>query len=54
MRWGLFFAAFALTSVVQLVYVARWKPGPQKKIAAWQVGPQAPREHPLVVWILFR
>ena len=50
---GLFFAAFALTSVVQLAYVARWKPGPQKITAAWQAGQQPPREHPLVVWILF-
>ncbi len=50
---GLFLAAFALTSVVQLLYVAKWKPGPQKKIAAWQTAPQPAREHPLLVWIVF-
>jgi hypothetical protein len=50
---GLFLAAFALTSVVQLLWVLRWKPGPQKIVATWQTAPQPAREHPLLVWIIF-
>ena len=50
---GLFLAAFALTSVVQMLWVLRWKPGPQKIAASWQAGPQPAREHPLVVWMVF-
>ena len=50
---ALFLAAFALTSVVQLLWVLRWKPGPQKIVATWQKSPQPARQHPLVVWIIF-
>jgi hypothetical protein len=50
---GVFFAVFALCSIVQLVWVMVWRPGPQQIQAAWSKGKQAPREHPRVVWVLF-
>jgi hypothetical protein len=50
---GIFFAVFALFSITQLLWVARWKPGPQQLHAAWETSPQPPRQHPLVVWIVF-
>jgi hypothetical protein len=50
---GVFLAAFAACSLVQLAYVARWKPGPHEQIAAWSVGAQPERVHPKLVWIVF-
>jgi hypothetical protein len=50
---GIFLAVFALCSIVQMLLVVRWKPGPHERVAAWESTPQPPREHPLVVWILF-
>jgi hypothetical protein len=50
---GIFFAVFALTSVLQLLYVLHWKPGPHQHTVAWATTPQPPREHPLVVWVIF-
>jgi hypothetical protein len=50
---GAFFALFALCSIVQLLWVMRWKPLPQQYSAAWAKTPQPPREHPLLVWVIF-
>ena len=50
---GIFFAVFALFSIVQLLWVAHWKPGPQQHLVAWTTAPQPPRDHPLLVWIVF-
>ncbi len=50
---GVFFAVFALTSIVQLLWVARWKPGQQQHLAVWSTTPQPPRVHPRIVWIIF-
>lgn len=50
---GVVFAVFGLCSLVQLFIVMAWRPGPQKIAAAWQEGPQPPRDHPRMVWILF-
>jgi len=44
---------FALCSIAQLVWVARWKPAPNQIIAAWAASPQPPRQHPLLVWVVF-
>lgn len=48
-----FVALFAVWSVVQLLWVATWKPGLQAKAASWRVGAQPARQHPLIVWVLF-
>jgi len=50
---GVFAAAFALLSIVQLLWVAHWKPAPQQLTAAWTTSPQPPRNHPRLVWIVF-
>ncbi len=50
---GVFLAVFACCSVVQLLYVTRWKPGAQEHRAAWEGAAQARRQHPLVVWVVF-
>ena len=50
---GIFAAAFALLSIVQLLWVAHWKPAPQQRNAFWATSPQPPRNHPLLVWIVF-
>ena len=44
---------FALCSVAQLLWVARWKPAPNEITATWESSPQPPRQHPLLVWIIF-
>jgi len=48
---------FALCSIAQLLWVATWKPAPNQITAAWnRSGPaqlQPPRDHPLLVWIIF-
>jgi hypothetical protein len=48
---------FALCSITQLLWVATWKPAPNQITAAWnRSGPaqlQPPRDHPLLVWIIF-
>jgi hypothetical protein len=49
---GVFFAVFAICSIVQLLWVMTWRPGPQQIKAAWGTTPQA-REHPRLVWVLF-
>lgn len=50
---GIFLAIFALCSMVQLLCVTRWRPGPHEQTAAWETTGQPPRVHPLVVWIVF-
>jgi len=50
---GVFFAVFALFSIVSLLWVIHWKPGPQQHTIAWAQTPQPPRDHPKVVWIIF-
>jgi hypothetical protein len=48
-----FLAIFALASIAQLLWVATWKPAPNQITAAWEATPQSPRQHPLLVWIVF-
>jgi len=50
---GIFLAIFAVCSLVQLLHVARWKPGPQEHTAAWAETTQPPRQHSLLVWVVF-
>jgi hypothetical protein len=50
---GVFFAIFGICSIVQLLWVMTWRPGPQLIKAAWSATPQPPRDHPRVVWVLF-
>jgi hypothetical protein len=50
---GVLFAAFALFAVAQLLWVTRWKPGPQQHEAVWARSAQPAREHPLLVWVVF-
>jgi hypothetical protein len=44
---------FAIASIGQLLWVAGWKPAPNRIDAAWETTPQPPRQHPLLVWIVF-
>jgi len=44
---------FAVCSFAQLIWVATWKPAPNQIDAAWAIAPQPPRQHPLLVWIVF-
>ena len=49
-------ALFALASIAQLLWVAAWKPAPNQIAAAWNQpadASQPPRQHPLLVWIVF-
>jgi hypothetical protein len=50
---GVFFAIFGICSIIQLVWVMTWRPGPQQIRAAWNSASLQPREHPRVVWVLF-
>jgi hypothetical protein len=50
---GIFFAVFAFSCILQLLWVIRWKPLPQQYHAAWTSSPQPPRQHPLLVWVVF-
>ena len=50
---GIFLALFAFCNVLQLLWLATWRPAPQQYAAAWQTGAQPPRQHPRVVWIIF-
>ena len=40
-------------SIAQLLWVATWKPAPNQINAAWATPPQPPRQHPLLVWVVF-
>jgi hypothetical protein len=57
MRFGSLIAAalviFAGVSIGQLLWVGTWKPAPNHIDAAWETTPQPPRQHPLLVWIIF-
>jgi hypothetical protein len=44
---------FAIASIGQLLWVAHWKPAPNQIHAAWETTTQPPRQHPLLVWIVF-
>ena len=45
---------FALCSIAQLLWVARWKPAPEPDHRhTGRPSPQPPRQHPLLVWIIF-
>ncbi len=48
---------FAISSIGQLLWVARWRPQPNQITAAWYPNqaqpPQPARQHPLMVWIVF-
>ncbi|MGD0796246.1 MAG: sulfatase-like hydrolase/transferase [Acidobacteriaceae bacterium] len=44
---------FAVSSIAQMLWVARWRPAPNQIDAAWETTPQPPRQHPLLVWIIF-
>jgi hypothetical protein len=50
---------FALAAIAQLLWVATWKPAPSQIAAEWNqpvdsaLAPQPPRQHPLLVWIVF-
>lgn len=48
-----FLVVFALASIAQILWVASWRPAPNRIVAAWQASPQPPRQHPLVVWVVF-
>jgi hypothetical protein len=50
---GIFFAAFGLISIAQLIWVIPSKPGAQEIKAAWSGVPSQPRAHPKIVWIVF-
>jgi hypothetical protein len=49
---GIFFAAFFLFTLAELLYMAHWMPGPQRHTVAWATTPQPPRQHPLLVWVI--
>jgi hypothetical protein len=50
---GIFFAVFAFSSILQLLWTIRWKPKPHEIVAAWAKTPQPPRVHPVLVWVVF-
>jgi hypothetical protein len=50
---GVFLAVFAFCTMVQLLYVTQWKPGPHERTAAWATSVQPARQHPLLVWVIF-
>ena len=50
---GGFFAVFCLCSMLQLLWVLHWKPGPHQQTAAWSTSVDVPRQHQRMVWIVF-
>lgn len=50
---GIFFAVFLCGSIAELLYLTHWKPGPYRRIATWAATAQPPRQHPLIVWVVF-
>jgi arylsulfatase A-like enzyme len=50
---GIFFAVFCVCSILQLLWVLHWKPGPYQQTAVWARTAQPPREHARLVWIVF-
>jgi len=47
------FGIFACLSILQLLWIMSWHPLPQQHTAVWASAPQPPRNHPLLVWIVF-
>ena len=52
-RLGIAFALFAIATLGELLWLTAWNPGPQERTANWTHTPQGPREHPLLVWVVF-
>jgi len=52
-RLGASFGLFALVSIGQLLWLARWQPGPHQIQATQPNPPQPPRTHPRILWIVF-
>jgi Sulfatase len=50
---GIFFAVFSVCSVLQMLWILHWKPGPHERTAVWATTTQPPRDHPRLVWIIF-
>ncbi len=50
---GVSFALFGIFNILQLLWVANWKPAPQEHHASWETTIQPARQHPLLVWIVF-
>jgi hypothetical protein len=50
---GVFLAVFAFCTVIQLIHVTHWKPGPHEHTAAWASSAQPQRRHPVLVWVIF-
>jgi hypothetical protein len=56
---GMFLAVFGVCTILQLLWVMRWRPGAQEITAAWsgktaaETRQRDQRVHPRVVWILF-
>jgi hypothetical protein len=50
---GAFFAIFCFCSMLQLLWILHWKPGPHERHAAWSTSAQPPHQHPRMVWIVF-
>lgn len=50
---GVFVAVFAACSIAQLLYLTTWRPGPYELQAKWASTAQPPRQHPLIVWVVF-
>ncbi len=48
-----FFTVFCLCSILQLLWILRWQPGPHQQTAAWATTTQPAREHARLVWIVF-
>ncbi|WP_162536823.1 sulfatase-like hydrolase/transferase [Granulicella sp. WH15] len=46
------FAIFAFSSILQLLWIARWRPGAQQIDAHWSQQ-QPPRQHPRLIWVVF-
>ncbi|MGA8940169.1 MAG: sulfatase-like hydrolase/transferase [Acidobacteriaceae bacterium] len=53
---GVFFTVFCACSMLQLLWVLRWTPGPHERTATWESTVQRaraqPREHPRLVWVV--
>jgi hypothetical protein len=50
---GIVAGIFVCGSIAQLLWLTRWRPGPQKHTVAWATTPQPPRVHKRTVWIVF-
>ncbi len=50
---GVFLAIFCACSMLQLLWVLHWKPGPHEAKAVWAMTSQPPRQHARLVWVVF-